>query len=164
MRIGSADSIGRIPSLASKAASALSPALAVVSNLSPVKMLFAPARKHSACVASLMLSRPADSRTMLRGMVMRATATVRTNSMSSIIRSPPHMSPSTVPATGTSALTGTLSGWRGSVASAWTKPMRSSRVSPIPTIPPQHTAIPAPRTCANVSSRSWNVRVVMMSP
>ena len=164
MRIGSAATIATMPSLASSAASALSPAFEVVSNLSPVKILLAPARKHSACVASLMLSRPADSRTMLRGIVIRATATVRTNSISSIIRSPPHRSPSNVPLTGTKALTGTLSGWRGSVASAWTKPMRSSRVSPIPTIPPQHTAIPAPRTSASVSSRSWKVRVVMMSP
>jgi len=40
-----------------------------------VKMLLAPAMKQSACVLSLMLSRPADSRTMERGMVMRATAT-----------------------------------------------------------------------------------------
>jgi hypothetical protein len=31
-----------------------------------------------------MLSRPADSRTIERGMVIRATATVRTNSMSSM--------------------------------------------------------------------------------
>ena len=45
-----------------------------------------------------------------RRVISRATATVRTNSISSIKRSPAYMSPSTVPATGTSALTGTLSG------------------------------------------------------
>ena len=33
-----------------------------------------------------MLSRPADRRTIDRGMVIRATATVRTNSMSSIMQ------------------------------------------------------------------------------
>ena len=49
---------------------------------------------------------------MLSGIVIRATATVRTNSMSSIFASgvSASMSPSTVPFTGTSALTGTLSG------------------------------------------------------
>ena len=49
---------------------------------------------------------------MLSGMVIRATATVRTNSISSIFASgvSASMSPSTVPLTGTSALTGTLSG------------------------------------------------------
>jgi len=59
---------------------------------------------------------------------------------------------------------GTLSGWRGRVASAWMKPTRSSRLSPMPTMPPQQTAIPAARTCSSVSSRSWKVRVVMIAP
>ena len=111
-----------------------------------------------------MLSRPADRRTMLRGMVIRATATVRTNSMSSISRSPPHMSPSTVPLTGTSALIGTLSGWRGSVASAWMKPTRSLAALAHADDPAAAHAIPARRTSSSVSSRSWKVRVVMMSP
>ena len=144
------------PSFANKAASALSPALGVVSNLSPVKIELAPARKQSACVLSLMLSRPADSRTIERGIVIRATATVRTNSMSSIFASgvPASMSPSTVPFTGTRALIGTLSGWAGRVASACRKPTRSSRVSPMPTIPPQQTAMPEARTASSVSSRS----------
>ena len=94
---------------------------------------------------------------------VRAAATVRTNSMSSILASgvSASMSPSTVPLTGTSALTGTLSGWRGSVASAWTKPTRSSRVSPMPTMPPLHTLIPAARTFSSVSSRSSNLRVLI---
>jgi hypothetical protein len=34
------------------------------------------------------------------------------------------------------------------------KPTRSARVSPMPTIPPQHTLIPASRTFSSVSSRS----------
>lgn len=103
---------------------------------------------------------------MLAGMVMRATATVRTNSISSILASgvSASISPSTVPFTGTSALTGTLPGCSGRVASAWTKPTRSSRVSPMPTMPPQHTLIPALRTASSVSSRSWKLRVVMTSP
>src|SRR5690606_391029 len=84
IRIGSSASIGTIPSFANSAASALSPRLPVVSSLSPVKMLFAPAMKQSAWHASDMLSRPADRRIMDLGIVMRATATVRTNSMSSI--------------------------------------------------------------------------------
>ena len=70
--------------MTNSAASASSPALPAVNSLSPVKIEFAPARKHKACVAADMLSRPADRRTMLIGMVMRATATVRTNSISSI--------------------------------------------------------------------------------
>jgi hypothetical protein len=113
-----------------------------------------------------MLSRPAERRTIDSGMVMRATATVRTNSMSSILASgvPASMSPSTVPFTGTSALIGTLSGCAGSVANAWRKPMRSSRLSPMPTMPPQQTAMPEARTCSSVSSRSCQVLVVMISP
>ena len=43
-------------------------------------MELAPARKHSACTASPICWRPADRRTRARGMVMRATAMVRTNS------------------------------------------------------------------------------------
>src|SRR3546814_18583465 len=83
-RIGSSPDSGVSPNLANSAASLSSPALAVVRSLSPVKIELAPARKHNACVASDMLSRPADRRTIERGMVIRATATVRTNSMSSI--------------------------------------------------------------------------------
>ena len=57
-----------------------------------------------------------------------------------------HLIGDTVPFTGTSALTGTLSGCSGSVASVWMKPTRSSRVSPIPTIPPEQTLMPDLRT------------------
>ena len=130
-----------------------------------MKIEFAPAMKHSAWVASLIDSRPAERRTIDSGMVIRATAMVRTNSMSSILASgvSASMSPSTVPLTGTSALTGTLSGWRGRVARVWTKPTRSARVSPMPTIPPEQTLIPALRTWSNVSSRSSMVRVVVTS-
>jgi len=46
-------------------------------------MELAPARKHSACISSLISLRPADRRTWQRGMRMRATAMVRTNSKGS---------------------------------------------------------------------------------
>src|SRR3569623_596852 len=162
-KVRSSASIALIPNRANSAASASSPALPVVSSLSPVKIEFAPAIKHSACAASLMLSRPADRRTMLSGMVIRATATVRTNSISSILASgvSASMLPSTVPLTGTSALTGTLSGGTGRLASAWMKPTRSARVSPMPTMPPQHTLMPAARTLSSVSMRFSNDRVEM---
>ena len=134
--------------------------------MSPVKIELAPARKHSAWVLSVIDSRPAERRTIDSGMVIRATATVRTNSMSSIlaIGVSASMSPSTVPLIGTSALIGTLSGWRGRVARVWMKPTRSARVSPMPTIPPEQTLIPAWRTFSSVSSLSSSVRVVITSP
>ncbi len=97
-----------------------------------------------------MSSRPADSRTTDCGMVMRATAIVRTNSSGS---SPPPLA-SGVPSTWTSMLIGTDSGCTGRLASAAIMPTRSSRASPMPTMPPQHTWMPASRTCPSVSSRS----------
>ena len=42
----------------------------------------------------------------------------------------------------------------GKVAKAWISPMRSFALSPMPTMPPQQTAMPALRTCSKVSSRS----------
>ena len=75
-----------------------------------------------------MLSRQADRRTIEFGMVMCATAIVRTNSISSIFASgvSASMSPRTVPLNGTSALIGTLPGCSVNVASAWMKPTRST--------------------------------------
>lgn len=150
------DRIAAMPSLPNRLASRSSPALSVVSSRSPVKIELAPAMKHSAWVLSLMLSRPADKRTMVVGMTIRATATVRTNSMSSILADGTSftMSPSTVPAIGTSALSGTLSGGSERLVRAWRKPTRSSRLSPMPRMPPQQTFIPAARTRSSVSSRS----------
>ena len=52
----------------------------VVRSLSPWKIELAPARKHSAWTASPSSRRPADSRTIAFGIVIRATAIVRTNS------------------------------------------------------------------------------------
>jgi hypothetical protein len=64
-------------------------------------------------------------------------------------------SSSGVPSTRTSMLIGTLSGCAGSEASAvMHAATRSSAPSPMPTIPPQQTWMPASRTCASVSSRS----------
>ena len=64
---------------------------------------------------------------------------VRTKSNESIFEAPL----SGVPSTCTSMLIGTLSGWLGSVASAWIMPILSSGPSPMPTMPPQQTLMPA---------------------
>jgi Kef-type K+ transport system membrane component KefB len=70
----------------------------------------------------------------LVGGTMRATAIMRTN-----WRGSSSAPASGVPSTRTSRLMGTDSG----CASVVSKPKRSSRVSPMPTMPPQHTAMPA---------------------
>ena len=156
---------GLSPSLANSAASAPSPAFGVVSSLSPVKMLFAPARKQSACVLSDMLSRPADRRTIDFGMVMRATATVRTNSMSSIgLLLAPHVAEHRAldrhqrvdrHALGM-ARKGRQRVDEADAVVAASRPCRRCRRSR-PQFPPS-------RTSSSVSSRSWKVRVVMISP
>ena len=64
-----------------RAASSSCSGLGVVSSFPPTKMELAPARKHRACISALIVSRPADSRTMAFGQTIRATATVRTNSI-----------------------------------------------------------------------------------
>ncbi|KAG1369102.1 hypothetical protein G6F60_015699 [Rhizopus arrhizus] len=91
-------------------------------------------------------------------MAMRATAIMRTNSNGSSSALPC----SGVPATCTSLLIGTESGWAGSVASASSRPTRCARVSPMPTMPPQQVFRPAARTCSSVSRRSWYWRVWMI--
>ena len=63
----------RMPSRASSAASWLADGLPVVSNCSPTKIEFAPATKHSACNSSLILVRPAESRTTEAGMRMSSS-------------------------------------------------------------------------------------------
>ena len=88
--------------------------LGVVRSFSPKKIEFAPARKQRACNSSLIASRPAESRTNEAGIMIRATAMVRTNSSGS--RGP--ASASGVPSTRTSILIGTLSGCSGKLASA----------------------------------------------
>src|SRR6516162_409564 len=60
-----------------------------------------------------------------------------------------------VPSTLTSKLIGTLSGCAGRFASVVIMPTRSSAFSPMPTMPPQQTRMPASRTWPSVSRRSW---------
>ena len=80
-----------------------------------------------------------------------ATATVRTNSRPSMGAE----SARGVPSIGTRALIGRLSGGFGMAARACSRPARSRRVSPMPTMPPQHRDIPASRAAPRVSRRSW---------
>ena len=56
-------SSGLRPSLSKRPASLSSPGLSAVSSVSPTKIELAPAKKHSACVSSLICVRPADRRT-----------------------------------------------------------------------------------------------------
>ena len=92
---------GVSPSLASSERSASTSGLSVVRSLSPWKIELAPARKHNAWIPSPSSRRPADSRTIAFGIVMRATATVRTNSNGSSALSPPNAPCNGVPATWT---------------------------------------------------------------
>ncbi len=107
--------------------------------------------KHSACTASPICWRPADSRTRAVGIVMRATAIMRTKSNGSTGSE----SASGVPGTRTRLLIGTDSGYGFRLASCAISPARCTGASPMPTMPPQHTLMPALRTWASVSSRSW---------
>lgn len=82
--------------------------------------------------------------------MMRATTMVRIKSngwMSSLFASG-------VPFTFTSMLIGTFSGGFGRLASCTSSPVRSRTVSPNPTIPPDHTLMPASCTLSSVSKRS----------
>ncbi len=63
-------------------------------------------------------------------------------------------SASGVPSTATSALMGTDSGWTSWLAKVMSSLQRSSRDSPRPMIPPEHTEMPASRTRSRVRSRS----------
>ena len=116
--------------------------------------------KHSACMLSGISCRPADRRTRLVGIVMRATAMVRTNS----VQSSGSASASGVPGSRTSWLIGTDSGCGSRLARLAISPARSLRVSFIPTMPPQHIFSPAARTLPSVFSRSSNWRVPITSP
>src|SRR5690606_29960126 len=57
--------IGTRPSRSNSASSFATSGLPVVSSFSPWKIELAPAAKHSACSSSLIVSRPADSRTKI---------------------------------------------------------------------------------------------------
>ena len=79
--------------------------LPAVSKVSPTKIELAPAKKQSACISSLMAERPADRRTKDFGIMMRASAMMRMNSIGAIGAA----SASGVPGIGISMLIGTLS-------------------------------------------------------
>ena len=149
-RYGTNAGLPTSPSSAMSRSSSVASLFGVVSSLSPVNTLLAPARKHIACSLSDMLIRPALSLTTVLGMTMRATATALT------ISKPLGGSRSCrgVPLTGTSALMGTLSGCSGRFASTRMRLARSRSSSPRPRIPPQHTEMPASRTAAIVLSLS----------
>ena len=91
-------------------------------------------RAHSACSPSSSCSRPADRRTTAFGIVIRATAIVRTNSNGSSGAVPS----SGVPSIATRLLIGTESGYGFRFASCEIRPARSRRDSPMPMMPPQH--------------------------
>ncbi len=124
--------------------------LPVVSSFSPKKIEFAPAIMHSSCASSFICSRPAESRTIARGIRMRAQAIIRTISIGSTGR----IRASGVPSTATSALIGTDSGCGSCNASVASIAQRCSTDSPIPMIPPQQTPMPASRTARSVVKRS----------
>ena len=96
-----------------------------------------------------MLSRPADKRTRDLGIMMRATAMVRTNSSGS----KSSIFSNGVPATFTNMLIGTESGCWAKLANCCNKPARSVAFSPMPTIPPEQTFMPEERTFVSVSKR-----------
>ncbi len=73
-----------MPRRAEQRLSLSSAGLPAVSSVSPTKIEFAPAKKQSACNSSLIDVRPAESRTIERGIMMRASAMVRTNSSGSM--------------------------------------------------------------------------------
>ena len=157
---GAGTGIGVMPSRSNSASSAATSGFPVVSSFSPWKIEFAPATKHSACSSSLISARPALRRTIDAGIMIRATAIVRTNSNGSSSAVPA----SGVPSTCTRRLIGTESGCAGRFASACSRPARCARDSPMPTMPPQQVFMPASRTWPRVSSRSWYSRVWITSP
>ena len=93
------------------------------------------------------MDRDADAE---REQATRAAAMVRTTSSGS--RS--GASARGVPGTLTSMLIGTDSGGGVWPASSLISRARMARDSPMPTMPPLHTEMPAPRTCCRVSRRS----------
>src|ERR1700722_8429032 len=77
-------SSGCKPSLRNRSMSLSFPGLPAVNRTSPTKMELAPAKKHSACISSLIAVRPADRRTYDFGIMILASAMVRTKSTGSI--------------------------------------------------------------------------------
>ncbi len=75
--------IETMPSRANSALSASAGGVGGGQQLFAIENGIGAGQKHRAWVSALISSRPADRRTMLLGMVMRATAMVRTKSMGS---------------------------------------------------------------------------------
>jgi len=97
-----------------------------------------PAKKQSACISSVMAERPADRRTRDFGIMIRASATILTNSIGPIGAA----SASGVPAIGISMLIGTLSGGSGRLASVHQHIDAIDFFLTHPRIPPQQTFMP----------------------
>ena len=131
----------------------------VVSNLSPAKIEFAPAKKHIACPSLLIFVLPADKRTCVSGITILVVATILIISQISTGFS----SSNGVPSTATKALIGTDSGCGFKVESATNIPALSSILSPIPIIPPLQTVTLVLRTFSIVSKRSSKPRVEITS-
>src|SRR5229473_3099303 len=146
-------SSGATPASWKRAMSRSYSGLPVVSSFSPKKTEFAPAIMQRSCASSLICSRPAESRTIARGIKSRAVAMMRTTSTVPTGAT----SAKGVPRTRTSMLMGTDSGCGSCAASVTSMAQRSSIDSPMPMIPPA-------RTCRSVRRRSSYVRVVMISP
>ncbi|KYG03620.1 hypothetical protein BE21_50780 [Sorangium cellulosum] len=105
---------------------------------------------QSSCASRESSVRPADRRTIARGIMSRATAIIRTNS----IGSTGGRLSSGVPGERTRALIGTLSGCGSRRASSTSISQRSAIDSPMPMMPPEQTVMPARRTLRRVTSRS----------
>ena len=123
----------------------------------PVEIELAPARKQSAWSSPLIASRPAESRTKESGIMMRATAMVRTNR--GIDR---RFTSSGVPSTRTSMLIGTLSGCSGRLASVRSIRRDPRHSRPSPGSHHNKRGSRAAHMSSQCSSRSWYVRVLMM--
>ena len=95
--------------------------------------------KHKACPSSLISVLPAERRTTALGITIRVVATIRTISQIDMVS----CSSNGVPSTATSALMGTDLGCGFILAKVTNIPHLSSTDSPIPTIPPEHTLMPA---------------------
>ena len=123
------------------------------------KMELAPAIKQRAWSLADIFARPADRRTMVFGMTIRAVAIMRTVS---------HTETSSffskgVPATFDSTFTGKLSGCGSIDASVCSMLTRSATLSPRPRIPPEQSVTLVFLTLASVFRRSAKVRVVIES-
>ena len=145
-------SIGRRPSLSSSAMSRSRPGLGVVEKLRPVEdRIGAGEEAQRLRLLAHVLAPGGEPHHRLRHGDARDRDGAHELERIELLRRPA----SGVPSTCTSMLIGTLSGCTGRLASVAIMPARSSAPSPMPTMPPQQTLMPASRTAPSVSSRSW---------